>query len=474
MAQPKKKKTAWQKTRKLFNDIHLWLGLGSGLIVIVICFSGTVYVYNTELTEMAAPHLYKANRAAGVERIAPEKLLGKVQQASGGKVTAVNIPADPGRTYQFNVRTKDDKSRFGTTYMVDPYTGEIVGNSLEKNGTKEFMSTMFSLHRWLLLDKVETPILSSMTNRELGSKISGWTTIIFTLGCITGLIIWFPQKVRTWRQGLKIKLSGNWKRINHDLHNTLAFYSLIFLLVMGLTGPQWSFEWYRDGLQKTLGTYKPKPQGTEGKAGEAGGKSQSSSAGTERKGESENKVRGTTADNRGIGEKKGETEKSRSSKVSAGTSALPVEDEQGPLSITAYVAAASKLLPYKGNYMVNLPADAKAPVSVSKTRVGFFAPAAGDRLTLDQYTAAAVKVDIFRHKPFNERIAGSIKALHVGNVYGGFSKLLYFIACLVATTLPVTGTLIWLNKLKKKRKRKPMAVQPAKEPAFNSGILRNA
>ncbi|HRP58195.1 PepSY-associated TM helix domain-containing protein, partial [Agriterribacter sp.] len=170
MMPPKKQKTTWQKVRKLFNDIHLWLGLGSGLIVVVICFSGTVYVYNTELTERAAPHLYKVDRVAGAERIAPEQLVEKVRQVSGGKVTGITIPADPQRTYQFNVRTKDDKSRFGTAYMVNPYTGEIVGNSLEKNGTKEFMSTMFSLHRWLLLDKVEQPILSSMTNRELGSK----------------------------------------------------------------------------------------------------------------------------------------------------------------------------------------------------------------------------------------------------------------------------------------------------------------
>lgn len=432
MAQPRKKSSTWQKVRKLFNDIHLWLGLGSGLIVLVICFTGTVYVYNTELTEMATPHLYEVKPVAGAGRIAPEKLLEKIQAEAGGKVTTVNIPADPERTYQFNVKKEGEKSRFGTAYMVNPYTGEIVGNSLEKNGTQEFMAAMFSLHRWLLLDKVEQPILSSMTNRELGSKISGWTTILFTIGCITGLIIWFPQKLRAWRQGLKIKFSANWKRVNHDLHNTLAFYSLIFLLVMGLTGPQWSFEWYRDGLQKTLGTYKP--QDAKAKPAEAG------------------------------------TEASMSANT---INESPAAAKQ-PLVITAYIEAAGKLLPYKGNYTVSLPADADAPVTISKTRVGFFAPAAGDRLTLDQYTASTIKVDIFRDKPLNERIAGSIKALHVGNVYGGFSKLLYFIACLIATTLPVTGTLIWINKLKKKRRRKPAGMQPAKEPAFNSVILRSA
>ena len=142
--------------------------------------------------------------------------------------------------------------------MVNPYTGEITGTSKEKNGTKEFMSTMFSLHRWLLLDKIEKPIIKGLPNKELGSMITGWATIIFTLGCITGLIIWFPQKIRNWKQGLSVKWKAGWKRVNHDLHNSLAFYALFFLLLMGLTGPQWSFEWYRTGLQKTLGTYKPK------------------------------------------------------------------------------------------------------------------------------------------------------------------------------------------------------------------------
>lgn len=421
-------KSRWQKTRKFFNDVHLWLGLASGLIVIVVCFSGTLYTYNTEFTEMSAPHLYKVEKTTAA-RIAPDDLIAKVEQASGGRVTALTIPADEERTYQFNTRTKDDKSRFGTAWMVNPYTGEITGNSREKTGTKEFMGTMFSLHRWLLLDKMEKPILSNMTNRELGSKITGWATILFTLGCITGLVIWFPQKIKAWRQGLSIKWSGNWKRINHDLHNTLAFYALFFLLLMGLTGPQWSFKWYREGLQKTLGVYKPEQKGAKP------GDQAAAKGNAERKGEGRIQMTGSDKD------------------------AFVKDEAPQRLTIAAYIDAADRVLPYKGNYTIMLPSDQEAPVSISKTRVGFFAPAAGDKVTLDQKTAAMVKLDIFREKPFNERVAASIKALHVGNVYGGFTKLLYFISCLIATTLPVTGTLIWLNKLKKKRKRNK--IQPA-------------
>ncbi len=402
MAKPATQKTTWQKVRKLFNDIHLWLGLSSGLIVIAVCFSGTVYVFNTELTEKAASHLYKVKAVTGQERIPADSLIEKVKTASGGTIIAITIPDDLNRTYQFNVKKEGDNTRGGIAYMVNPYTGDIVGNSKEKNATKEFMSTLFSLHRWMLLDKVEEPIIKGTTNRELGSMITGWATIIFTLGCITGMIIWFPKKIKNWRQGLKVKWKAGWKRVNHDLHNSLAFYALFFLLLMGLTGPQWSFEWYRTGLQKTLGTYKPKDAPKE---------------------------------------------KTPKSKLPADS--IPFAS----LSVTGYLKEADKVLSYPGNYTITLPTDSTAATVVSKTKVGFFAPAAGDRLTLDQYNGKILKTDIFKDKPFNERIAGSIKALHVGNVYGTFTKIIYFIACLIATSLPVTGTLIWWNKLKKKKRR---------------------
>ena len=55
---------------------------------------------------------------------------------------------------------------------------------------------------------------------------------------------------------------------------------------------------------------------------------------------------------------------------------------------------------------------------------------------MDQYSGKIVKTEIFKDKPFNERVAGSIKAIHVGNVYGTFTKIIYFLACLIATSLP--------------------------------------
>lgn len=445
-----KQKTRWQKTRKFFNDLHLWMGLGSGLVVIVICFTGTAYVFNTELREMSAPELYRIAPATG--GLSSDEIVQRVEKSTGGKVTSVKIPSASDRAWQVSVRKnegegenekhtakesnpKNNKSaredqrkkggreaaparpegrpNRGTVYAVNPYTGVILGDiSNLKNGTTQFMRDMFSLHRWLLLDRIEEPIFGELPNRKLGSYISGTATIIFTLGLLTGLVIWFPQKVKAWRQGLVIKWRSGWKRINHDVHNTLAFYSFIFLLIMGLTGPQWSFEWYRTGLRKTLGTYQspdaPRPEQPK-------------------------------------------------SILPADSAALVMP------SLSVFINEASQSLSYEGDYTINLPGDPTSPVVVTKNKAGFFAPAAGDKVFLDQYTASVISTDIFSAKPLGERISNSIKALHVGDVYGTFSKVLYFLACLVATTLPVTGTLIWINKLRKKKKKKKKAESKAKQ-----------
>lgn len=412
MRSNKKDSGIWPKTRKFFNDIHLWMGLTSGLVLIVVCFTGTVYVYHNEIREMGAPHLYKV--APDGERLALDELVSKATESVSGSLTAVYVPDSKKRTIQLSVREENDNSRSGTTYFINPYSGEVVGTSKDPNKAGEWLRTMFSLHRWLMLDRIEEPLIGELPNRTLGSYITGAATILFTLGVITGLVIWIPKKVRYWRQGLKIKFSGNWKRINHDLHNTLAFYSAIILFIMGVTGPFWSFPWYREGLQKTLGTYQESSQRGGGPGGPGGGRSNSG-------GQSQDKEK---------------------------AEAVPL------LDLETYLGATDEHLPYRGDYRITMPQRGAKQITISKSKVGFFAPAATDRVTLDAQDLSLKKLEVFSERPFNERVSASIKSLHVGDVYGGFSKLIYFIACLIATSLPVTGTLIWINKMKKPKPKK--------------------
>jgi uncharacterized iron-regulated membrane protein len=394
-----KKKTAWQNTRKVFNEIHLWMGIGSGIIIFLVCLSGTIYTFSTEIKEMLEPDRYEVAVVAGAEPMQVDALVQKVEEVAGGKVQWVGIPADPARTFSFNVKKDGEKGR-GTTYMVNPYTASLLGSGGGRGS--EFFMSMFRLHRWLLLDS------------KIGRPIVGVATIIFVFIVLTGLVIWFPRKIKFWKQGLKIKTDGSWKRTNHDLHNTLGFYSSFLLLIMALTGLCWSFGWYKDGLSSVLGA-------------EVFG------------GRREKPMVSTPPDN--------------------------VEDG-GQLKLADFVKLADSTLPYEGDYRLSLPHGPEGVVAVSKNETGFFASAGSDRLQFDQYSGELLKADIFAQKAFNEKIAASIKPLHMGDVFGTFSKIIYFIACLVATSLPVTGTIIWINKLRKKKPgKKVRAGRKLRQPA---------
>lgn len=64
----------WPKIRKFFNDLHLWFGLISGIVVLIVCLTGTIYVYNTEIREAAAPHLFKVEKTS-LEAMTADDLL---------------------------------------------------------------------------------------------------------------------------------------------------------------------------------------------------------------------------------------------------------------------------------------------------------------------------------------------------------------------------------------------------------------
>lgn len=372
--------------RKITNDLHLWLGLASGIVLFVVCLSGTIYTFHKETNEFFNKEKY--NVTAVGQPLAIDSLINKLQTGKT-KVTAVTVYDNAEKSWLFTVKNISKKKQEGgkdrgKQILVNPYTGEVLGSTESK--ANDFFLTMMKLHRWLLMDQ------------KTGRIVVGVATVIFVFMLLSGLILWIPKRIKkwnNWKKGFKIRFSAKWKRINHDLHNTLGFYSFIILLIMALTGLCWSFDWYRDGLSSLLGA----------------------------------KVFG------------GRGEKPTPSEYVQNAQTISLEDA---------IAKANGILPGKGNISINLPEDSTGSYVINKSAVGFFALSVPDKVTIDQYSGDILKLDKFADKNLGQKIAGSIKPLHTGDIFGMFSKIIYFIFCLIATSLPVTGTIIWINKMKKK------------------------
>lgn len=380
------------KFRKLFNDIHLWLGLASGIVLFLVCLSGTIYTFRTEIEERVNKKVYFVDYEKGMQAQPLGSLVTMVEKAQKSPVTGVTIPAVPQKAWSFSVKPKGKEKGRGKTILVNPYKGTITGDT--ETGSSRFFMTMMKLHRWLLMEQ------------STGRVIVGIATIIFALLLLSGIILWLPRRLRYWKQGFVVLFSGKWKRVNHDLHNVLGFYSFFFLLIMALTGLCWSFDWYKKSASKVLGAEV-------------------------------------------FGARKERPVKS----ASAGTAMLQAD---------AVLKIGNSQLPYTGLTRLGFPADSTGTFSFSKNDATAWNSAATDRLMIDAYDGAVLKKDLYASKTTGQKIAASIRPIHTGEIYGLFSKIIYFICCLIATSLPVTGTLIWLNKLKKKKPRSKNVKLPAK------------
>ena len=369
--------------RTFINDVHLWLGLVSGIIIFLVCLSGTILTFEKEIEQW-----FKEDMK--VEVMGAKKSLSNLMNdpniQSKGQLTSITIPSDETLPYKLSIK-EDPKQRRGTTYEVNPYTIDILAP--QETGVDKFMFSMFKMHRWLLMDI------------KWGRPIVGIATIIFMILALSGIVLWFPKKVKwkTVKAGFKIKTNANWKRINHDLHNTLGFYACILILIMGITGLCWSFEGYRDGLSAIMGT----------------------------------RVFG----NRGGGPE------------------IDLEslDNGKSINLEEAIALANKELSYEGELTISLPNEKNPVYSFRKIADDSWSTVAQDRLQIHE-SGNIINKEIYADKPLNVKIASAIKPIHTGTIYGGFSKWLYFLACLIGTSLPITGTIIYINKLKKKRKKR--------------------
>lgn len=236
-------------TRKFFKKVHLWLSLPVGLIITIICITGAILSFETEILESYYPERYFVKEIKET-KIPVDQLIPIVNaQLKDNTVASIKVSSNPERTYIASL-----SEGFRISAFVDPYTGDLKGTYSFRDS---FFFTMMSLHRWLMDG-----------SRTWGKYTVGITTILFVFILISGLVWWFPTDKKKLKSRFKIKTKSGLKRFLHDIHVSLGIYVCIFLLISALTGLMWSFEWYRNGVCKLFGVEVPAEK--EGKGG--GGK----------------------------------------------------------------------------------------------------------------------------------------------------------------------------------------------------------
>lgn len=406
-----KKKKKKSKFRKLNDWLHLWLGLASGIVVFIVSITGCLYAFQQEIKDAIEP--WRFVEARDQSFVPPSRLLDTAQ------VYMPNLEPT-GLTYS----NKEGAAAVGYHYFTDgnesfsviflnPYTGEFI-KKLEPTGNSEFDFFEFVIdgHRALWLPY------------NIGRPIVGISTLIFVFLLISGLIMWWPKKWNStaYKKGFKIKWKAGFKRVNYDLHNVLGFYSLIFALILAITGLVWSFQWFEDGLYYISSGGDEHPEHHHPHSDVANAKM--------------------------------------------------LENDQIPVLDRAWYKVAKQETNAAGFYLTPSLMDEEDAIEIIAYQ-GNGSWYNRNEYYFDQYTLERYRVqgDVYEEAGFADQLMLLNYDIHVGAVWGLAGKILAFLISLVTASLPVTGFLVWWNKKKKKKASKKKLPKHLRNPELKKEQL---
>ncbi|TYQ00057.1 putative iron-regulated membrane protein [Tenacibaculum adriaticum] len=372
------KKKGKSKFQKIVSWIHLWPSLIAGIIVLFVCLTGTIIVYTDEIMDLTAGDaLYVEAKS---EKISHEKIFEVINNLNPNyKLSEIVFYKDPNRS--FRLRVFDLKEKDLMMIYMDPYTGNI----LKTDHTIYFFYITAHLHAQLL-----------------AGSFGGWlviiSTIIFLIGCITGLILWWPKKwnKNTRNASFTIKWKAKFKRLNYDLHNVLGFYTLPTSIILSITGLLIFFHPLMDFTVKISG-----------------------------------------GDDLGIQDILPKADSTKVSKDLVAYAYKTLEEEYPKKkAVNSWVFRLDKL----GAFTIN----SGKPGLKSMENV--------DYTIYDRYTGE--KIIPSTGQITHEKVENMVWQLHMGQWWGQIGKFITFLTGIIATSLSVTGFLIWWGKRKKKNKVK--------------------
>jgi len=220
---------------------HFYAGLLILPVLMLMALTGGAYLYRTEIEGV----LYRsmATVEAKAPTVSPDAWIRAAAQATGGKATRVEVPAQADEAIRVETEGPD-----GTrTVFVDPADGQVTG-AIAGVG---IMNTVKQIHSLAIAGKVPNMLI------EL---VAGWAIVMV----FTGVVLWWPRGANG---GVVTVRATPARRVFwRDLHAVTGVFAAAVILFLAVTGMPWSAVWGAEvrRLTNDAGWGAPKPPAAAG------------------------------------------------------------------------------------------------------------------------------------------------------------------------------------------------------------------
>jgi len=200
------------RLRRLWFDVHMWLGVGLLVVLVPLSISGVVLAWRPEIDRMAHPARYAVSGGAAV--LGPSAYLAAASQAAGPRFKADRLTYPSRPDSPVLVYGGGRRSRVGV--WLDPVTAKVLA---EGPMSDPLVGVMHDLHEQLFIEGV-------------GRQIVGVLGGVMLIQALTGLWLWWPRTAG-FLKGLR------WGRspfLDARLHYFTGFWVAIPLAILAATG----------------------------------------------------------------------------------------------------------------------------------------------------------------------------------------------------------------------------------------------
>lgn len=204
--------------RRAIFQIHLWAGILVSLYVVIIALTGSILVFEDELTSTNLPPHLSSFDPAHTASI-PTVMHAFHHAYPGAHVTEINTPWRTIPVYQLHAASERGAE---FNLIADPVTASFHAQPYT------WLNWIHDLHIYLLLGSAH------------GEQVNGVGAAILLLLSLTGLLLWW-QGLRKWTRALRISLRLSWRRINFDVHHAIGIWTLCIVVWWSISGVYFGF-----------------------------------------------------------------------------------------------------------------------------------------------------------------------------------------------------------------------------------------
>ncbi|MEP6494450.1 MAG: PepSY-associated TM helix domain-containing protein [bacterium] len=188
--------------------VHRWIALVATILILVVAITGSALVFEGAIDRGLHPELWRVTPTGSP--VSFDTLVANARASMPkAQVSGLTLSPVPDRAHV--------ASAGATQIFLNPYTGAVIGTRTIAEWNASLPRRLHVLHVSLMSGKV-------------GGEIVGIVTALAFVLVLTGLVIWWRDKL--WR----IRWSASWKRIVFDLHHSLGAFAAIILLIISLSG----------------------------------------------------------------------------------------------------------------------------------------------------------------------------------------------------------------------------------------------